>query len=152
MTEPRRVSTRRAVLSYSQIKELNPRFKDLMVKDYQGILQDFAFTADEIDALEVTVLKNQADIVDLQARILRTRKVAVDTVAESFQVVLCDNTTPIVVTLNPDAVKDDLIHVIRRNDEVTTLGLIDGDNTGRLLNVEYWSELYIFDGTEWSVI
>ena len=66
MADPRRVSTRRAVLSYSQLKELNPNWVDLMTKDYQGILQDFAFNADEIDDLEVIVLENQADIIELQ--------------------------------------------------------------------------------------
>lgn len=59
MAVPRRVSTRRAVLSYSQIKEMNPEWADLMVKDYQGILQDFAFTADEIDTLEVNTVDLQ---------------------------------------------------------------------------------------------
>ena len=66
MAEPRRISTRRAVLSYSQIKEMNPQWTDLMVKDYQGILQDFAFTADEVDGLEVIVFENSNDIVELQ--------------------------------------------------------------------------------------
>ena len=66
MADPRRISTRRAVLSYSQIKELNPTFPDLMVKDYQGILQDFSFNADELDLLEVIVLENSGDIVELQ--------------------------------------------------------------------------------------
>lgn len=66
MADPRRVSTRRAVLSYSQIKDMNPQWADLMIKDYQGILQDFAFTSDEIDGLEIIVLENQINIVELQ--------------------------------------------------------------------------------------
>ena len=45
---------------------MNPQWEPLMINDYQGILQDFAFTADEIDTLEVIVIENQADIVDLQ--------------------------------------------------------------------------------------
>lgn len=66
MADPRRVSTRRAVLSYSQLREMNPEWADLMVKDYQGILQDFAFIADETDDLEVIVIENQGNIVELQ--------------------------------------------------------------------------------------
>ena len=66
MADPRRISTRRAVLSYSQIRDMNPQWTDLMVKDYQGILQDFAFTSDEIDGLEVIVFENSSDIVELQ--------------------------------------------------------------------------------------
>jgi hypothetical protein len=45
---------------------MNPNWTDLMVKDYQGILQDFAFTSDEIDDLEVVVIENSSDIVELQ--------------------------------------------------------------------------------------
>ena len=150
MAEPRSTSTRRAVLSYSQVKELS-EWPDLLLKDYQGILADFIFTSDEIDGLEVRVIQNEEDIDALETRILRTVKVTNDTIALSFQVVLCDNTDPIEVTLNPDAIKDDMIHVVRRNEEVTTIGLINGLND-RTINVKYWSELYIFDGTEWSVI
>ena len=65
MADPRSTSTRRAVLSYSQLKELVD-WPDLLLKDYQGILQDFVFTADEIDNLEVKVTVNEADITDLQ--------------------------------------------------------------------------------------
>lgn len=153
---PRRTSTRRAVLSYDQYKDLYKEIglvlPELLVKDYQGILQDFVYTSDEIDDLEVIVTKNTEDIIILQGRILRTIKVTTDVIAKSFQVVLCDNSTPINVTLNPDAAKDDLIHVKRLGGEVTVIGLIDGDGTGRIINVKYWSELYIFNGTEWSVI
>ena len=163
MTDPRRVKTRRAVLSYDQYKDLYRQaginLPDLLIKDYQGIFQDFVFTATEIDSIDVRVTKNEEDIVevkkdilDLQSRILRTIKTTSNYIAKSFEVVLCDNSSAIEVTLNPDAVKDDMIHVMRRNEEVTTIGLIDGDDTGRIINVKYWSELYIFDGTEWSAI
>jgi hypothetical protein len=156
MAEPRRTSTRRAVLSYDHFKDLYKSIgivlPDLLVKDYQGILQDFVFTSDEIDGLDFRITKNEENISDLQDRILRTVKITNDYIAKSFDVVLCDNPIPIEVTLNTSAEKDDLIHVMRRNSEVTTLGLIDGDNTGRVLNVKYLSELYIYDGTEWSAI
>jgi len=52
VAEPRRTKTRRAILSYSQLKEFTD-WPDLLLKDYQGILQDFGFTADEIDDLEI---------------------------------------------------------------------------------------------------
>lgn len=72
MALPRSTSTRRAVLSYDQFIELhkqaNPpiNLPDLLVKDYQGIFSDFVFTSDEIDLIDVRVIKNEADIVDLQ--------------------------------------------------------------------------------------
>ena len=56
MAESRRTTTRRAVLSYDQYKDLYKSIKivlpDLLVKDYQGILQDFIFLSDEIDDTE----------------------------------------------------------------------------------------------------
>ena len=56
MTDSRRASTRRAVLSYDQYKDLYDSIKialpDLLVKDYQGILQDFIFISDEVDDVE----------------------------------------------------------------------------------------------------
>ena len=159
MADPRRISTRRAVLSYSQLREMNPNWTDLMIKDYQGILQDFSFTADELDNLEVRVEANEEAIIildgrvdDLEARIFRTVITSDSVTALSFQVILCTNTTPMEILLNPGAVKDDMINVKRKGAEVTVNGLIDGDNTGRIINVKYWSELYISDGTEWSVI
>jgi len=156
MADPRRISTRRAVLSYAQVKQLTLeagfQWPDLLVKDYQGILQDFAFTSDELDILDLRITNLEPRVDDLEARIFRTVKVTEDATALSFQVVLCDNTDPIDITLDPDAVADDMIHVMRRNAEVTSFGLIDGDDSGRTFNVQYQSELYIYDGTEWSSI
>ena len=70
MAEPRRTSTRRAVLSYDHFKDLYKSIgivlPDLLVKDYQGILQDFVFTSDEIDLIDVRVTVNEGDITELQ--------------------------------------------------------------------------------------
>ena len=72
MADPRRTSTRRAVLGYDQLKDLYAAAKpsivlpDLLVKDYQGIFQDFIFTSDEIDIIDSRVTINEADIADLQ--------------------------------------------------------------------------------------
>lgn len=70
MADPRRTSTRRAVLSYDRLKALYKESKppivlpDLLIKDYQGIIQDFAFTADEIDSIDSDVAAN-TDAIDL---------------------------------------------------------------------------------------
>ena len=140
MADPRRISTRRAVLSYSQIKELNPNFKDLMVKDYQGILQDFAFSADEIDTLEERVIQNEADIViikddivDLQLRVAALEyrvfnivNTATSLVSGPFDTILCKNTASINITLDTDAKENDEVNIKRKGGEVIVIGLIDG--------------------------
>lgn len=77
MADPRRTSTRRAVLSYSQLKELTD-WPDLLLKDYQGILQDFVFTANEIDGLEDQVEQNSEDIIALDIRVTNNEGDIVD--------------------------------------------------------------------------
>ncbi|HHZ69832.1 MAG TPA: hypothetical protein EYN54_06040 [Methylococcaceae bacterium] len=61
MAEPRRTSTRRAVLSYEQVSVLT-EFPELMVKDYQGIFADFVANADSIDSLEIRIITNEENI------------------------------------------------------------------------------------------
>ena len=72
MALPRSTSTRRAVLSYDQYGELYRQasppivLPDLLIKDYQGIFQDFVFTTDEIDLIDIRETINEAAITDLQ--------------------------------------------------------------------------------------
>jgi len=70
MATPRRTSTRRAVLSFERLKELTKAsgavWSDLLIEDYQGIIQDFVANADSIDTLEVRIIINEGDILDLQ--------------------------------------------------------------------------------------
>lgn len=65
MADPRRASTRRAVISYDQLKELTG-WPNLLIKDYQGIIQDFGFLADEEDKLDLRITINEENITDLQ--------------------------------------------------------------------------------------
>lgn len=56
MANPRRTSTRRAILSYDRLKQLTEdsgaKWSDLLIKDYQGILQDFISNADGVDDIQ----------------------------------------------------------------------------------------------------
>ena len=165
MATPRRVSTRRAVLSFSQLKDMNPNWVDLMVKDYQGIIEDFSFTSDEIDALELRVIDNEDDILALQIsvadlqervteleyRVFNTVTITDDYTAEEFQMVICRNTTPKTVTLKASPLIDDEIHIKRRGEEITVVGLIDGDND-LIINILNYSLHLVFNGIDWSSI
>lgn len=164
MAEPRRVSTRRAVLSYSQIKDFT-EWPDLLVKDYQGILQDFAFTSDEIDDLEARVIQNEADIVvikadivdlqlrvaDLEYRVFNIVNTTTSLVSGPFDTILCKNTTSINITLDTDAKENDEVNIKRKGGEVVVIGLIDGF-TNKTINILNYSMKLVFDGTEWSEI
>ena len=60
MANPRRTTTRRAVLSYDRLKQLTAEsgapWVNLLIKDYQGIIQDANFIADEVDAIDNRVI------------------------------------------------------------------------------------------------
>jgi hypothetical protein len=162
MADPRRVSTRRAVLSYDQLKQLTKeagfQWPDLLVKDYQGIIQDFIFTAEEIDDLELRVLENEIDIADLQSRVAVLEYKAFKTVITTdslttagYQVIICKNTIPIVITLELSPQDETEVHIKRRGEEVTIIGTING-LVDRVINIPQWSDHLIYDGTDWSVI
>ncbi len=165
MADPRRISTRRAVLSYEHLKQLTKDWPDLLIKDYQGIFQDSSFLADEIDALELRVIQNEEDINILQEKVieLEERIEALEyrmykivqtenpLTTGPFETIICKNTGAIDITLDPSAKEDDEVNIKRRGDIVNVIGKIDG-LTNMALNVERYSMKLVFDGTEWSEI
>lgn len=129
-----------------------------MVKDYQGILQDFAFTSDEIDNLEIRVIENEEDIADLQLRVadLEYRVFNIVNTTESitsgpFDTILCRNVASINITLDTDAKENDEVNIKRKGGEVIVIGSIDGF-TNKTINVLNYSMHLVFDGTDWSEI
>lgn len=162
MAEPRRISTRRAVLSYEHLKQLTKlggfEWPDLLIKDYQGILQDSSFLADEIDNLELRVIQNEEDILDLQQRVtaleyrvFETLTITENFLTEEFQIIICENTTPINVTLKESPQLGDEVHIRRGDAEVTVIGEING-LTNVTINVINYSLHLVFNGTDWSEI
>lgn len=127
---------------------------DLMIKDYQGILQDFAFTADEIDALELRVIENEEDIVDLQLRVAALEyrvyenvSITTDFTTEEFQIVLCKNTSNIEVILKPDAKDGDEVSVIRTNAQVKVIGTVN-NKTNLTLNIKGSGPKFVYDAAD----
>ena len=53
------------MLSFGRLKELT-NWPDLLINDYQGILQDASFIAGEVDGLDVIILENKGAITELQ--------------------------------------------------------------------------------------
>lgn len=169
MANPRSTSTRRAVLSYDHYKDLYKGIgivmPDLLVKDYQGILQDFIYTSDEIDAIDVRVTKNEEDIVeikediaDLQLRVAaleyRFYEIVTTTISlttEQFQTIICSNVTPINITLKLDPMVGDEVNIKRRGGSIVVIGTIDGF-TNKTINVLNYSMKLVFNGTDWSEI
>jgi hypothetical protein len=171
VADPRRTSSRRAALSYDQLKRLTDeagfRWPDLLIKDYQGIIQDTTFLSDEVDDLELRVVQNEEDIEVLQAevldlqervedleyRVFETILTTASLTAEEFQTIICRNTSPIEILLKTLPLKDDEINIKRKPEaaSVKVIGEIDGE-TFKVLNVRNYSMKLVFDGIEWSEI
>lgn len=169
MAEPRRISTRRAVLSYEHLKQLTSVsgkvWPDLLIKDYQGILQDSSFLSDEIDELELRVIKNEEDILELKQdvadlkervealeyRVFEVIETTVNTTIDQFKTLICKNNTPINVTLKPDALLGDEVNIKRTKGVVNVIGVIDGITNVKINRVNYSMKL-VFNGTDWSEI
>lgn len=99
------------------------------------------------------VSRNSAKIDALEDLRFRVVEVTADYSAAPFEIVICNNIVPITVTLEPNAVIDDKIHVKRKPAAalVTVSGAIDGE-IERTINVPNWSDFYAFGETEWTVI
>lgn len=99
------------------------------------------------------VSRNAARIDGLEFIRFRVVEVTADYTAAPFEIVICSNVVPIKVTLEPNAILDDQIHVKRKPKaaKVTVLGSIDGE-TSRIINIKNWSDFYVFGLTEYAVI
>jgi len=100
------------------------------------------------------VSRNAAKIDALEfIRFRVVPNVTADYTAAPFEIVECNNTVPITITLEPNAILDDQIHVKRKQDsaKITVVGPIDGD-LSRVINIKKWSDFYVFGSTEWMVI
>jgi hypothetical protein len=173
MAEPRHTLTRRAILSYDRYKSLYKEavpsitLPDLLVKDYQGIFQDFVFTVGEIDNLEVRVEKNEQDIIEikedivdlqlrvaaLEYRVYKNVSTTISLTTEEFQIILCKNTSPIEITLKTDPIDGDEISVIRANGSVKVIGTING-KVNLTLNIKGSGPKFVYDAaalTWWKI-
>lgn len=166
MDTPRRALTGRAILSYDRLKGLyndaSPSIvlPDLLIKDYQGIFQDFVFISGEVDNLEVRVIKNEEDIADLQLRVAALEYRVYENVitienltTEEFQIILCKNTSPIKITLKTDPIDGDEISVIRTNATVKVIGTVN-NKTNLTLNVKGSGPKFVYDAaalTWWRI-
>lgn len=97
------------------------------------------------------VSRNAARINSLELKEFEILTTTGDLTTDRNQIILCKNIAPITITLDPQAVSEDEVHIKRRGEEVAVIGLIDGSND-QIINVLNWSSHYVFDGTDWSSI
>jgi hypothetical protein len=97
------------------------------------------------------VNRNAARINSIELKEFEIVNTTESVTTEEFQVIICKNTSPITVTLDPNAIKDDEVHIKRRGESIEVIGLIDG-LANKIINVLNYSMHLIFDGTDWSEI
>ena len=97
------------------------------------------------------VSRNAARINSLELRQFEIVNTISDLTTRDYQVIICKNTVPISITLDPQAVEDDEVHIKRRGVSIEVIGSIDGF-TNKTINLLNYSMHLIFDGTDWSEI
>jgi hypothetical protein len=97
------------------------------------------------------VSRNAARINSIELKEFEIVNTTTDLTTEEYQIVICKNVSPINITLDPNAIKDDEVHIKRRGEEITVIGNIDGF-TNKTINILNYSMHLVFDGTDWSEI
>lgn len=95
--------------------------------------------------------RNSAKINSLELKEFEIISTTTDLTTEEFQIIICKNITPIMITLDPQAIENDEVHIKRRGESIEVIGSIDGF-TNKTINVLNYSMHLVFDGTDWSEI
>ena len=105
----------------------------------------------DINSTSSRVSRNAARINSVELKEFEIINTTVGLTAEEFQIIICKNTTEINITLDPQAIENDEVHIKRRDGVVNVIGSIDGF-TNKTINILNYSMHLVFDGTDWSEI
>ena len=97
------------------------------------------------------VSRNAARINSLELKAFELVNVTDDFTTDRNQILDCTNTSAINVTLDPQAIEGDEVHVKRRGEEILIVGSID-ESADLIINVPLYSVHLIFNGTTWISI
>jgi len=105
-----------------------------------------AATEDDVTSSSSRVARNSARINSLEKIGFDIEIITADFTTERNQIIICNNTSPITVTLDANAIEEDQVHIKRAGGQVTVIGSIDG-KTQKVINIKYYSMQLVFDGT-----
>jgi hypothetical protein len=108
-------------------------------------------TEQSLTSTSSRVSRNAARINSVELKEFEIINTTVDLTAEEFQIIICKNTLPITITLDPRAIENDEVHIKRRGGSITVSGSIDGF-TNKTINILNYSMHLVFDGVDWSEI
>ena len=116
-----------------------------------GASDEIDNSAQNLTSTGSRVSKNAAIINSLQLKEFEIVIVTADFETSGNQILICKNTIPIQITLDPNAIEEDELHIKRRDEEIEEIGTIDG-LPNRTISVLQHSDHLVFDGIDWSVI
>jgi len=108
-------------------------------------------TEEELTSSNSRVSRNAARIHALEKVDFDIEIITADFTTERNQIIICQNTSLITVTLDSNAIEEDEVHIKRTNAVVNVIGSIDG-KTQNIINVRYYSMHLVFDGSGWNEI
>ena len=108
-------------------------------------------TEQELTSTGSRVSRNAARINSLELKEFEIVNTTTDITAKEFQIIICKNTLLIEVTLDPQAIENDEVHIKRRGGSIKVIGLIDGF-TNKTINIKNYSMHLVFDGIDWSEV
>lgn len=116
-----------------------------------GTTDDVDESKQGITSSSSRISRDAARINSLELKEFEIVSTTEDLTTEEFQIVICKNTLPIVITLDPQALENDEVHIKRRGESIDVIGSIDGF-TDKTINVLNYSMHLVYDGADWSEI
>jgi|TARA_R110000744_G_scaffold121908_3_gene226762 hypothetical protein len=116
-----------------------------------GNIDQIENSKNNITSTSSRVNRNTARINSLELRQFEIVNTINSLTTKDYQVIICKNAVPISITLDPQAIEADEVHIKRRGVSVEVIGTIDGFTNKTISSLNYSMHL-IFDGTDWSEI
>jgi hypothetical protein len=151
---PPQLRVPKAFLKDSEVRSFIEQQNTIIFQLYQrtgGVVDEVENSQQNITSSSSRVSRNAARINSIELKEFEIVTTTASVTAEEFQIILCKNTLPITVTLDPQAIEHDEVHIKRRGESIEVIGSIDGF-TNKTINVLNYSMHLIFDGTDWSEI
>jgi len=132
------------------INYLNRFLHDLFIRSGGG--EDLLDSTEQaLTSSNSRVSRNAAKINALEKVDFEVEPITADFTTFRNQIIICKNTSSINVTLDPQALQDDIVTIKRRGAKVTIIGTING-KTDLVINVKQNAPKLAFDGVDWSTV
>jgi len=108
-------------------------------------------TEQELTSIGSRVNRNTANLNSIALKEFELITVTADLQTSGNQIIICRNSDLIEITLDPNAIEEDEVHIKRREQVVDVIGIVDG-KTDLRINVKLFSLRLVFNSSEWIQI